>query len=84
MNTTDISSSNNCNNTWSPIVTNVMIALSIIISLGKQFLNNNKHASLKNILIQGRKTEKIQQEDLQTEGIELNVPENLKSSIQKE
>ena len=32
--------------TWQPIVTYVLIFLNIIISLGKQFLNNNKHIKL--------------------------------------
>ena len=32
--------------TWQPIVTCVLIFLNIMISLGKQFLNNNKHVKL--------------------------------------
>ena len=33
-------------NTWQPIVTYVFIFLNIMISIGKQFLNNNKHIKL--------------------------------------
>ena len=35
-------------NAWQPIVTYVLIFLNIIISIGKQFLNNNKHIKLNN------------------------------------
>ena len=33
-------------NTWQPIITYVLIFLNIMISIGKQFLNNNKHVKL--------------------------------------
>ena len=78
MNITEIDSPQCNSNSWAPIVTNVMIALNIIISLGKQFLNSNKHASLKNSI------RSLKERSLQTEGIELNVPEDLKSSVKKE
>ena len=32
--------------TWQPIVTYVFIFLNIMRSVGKQFLNNNKHVKL--------------------------------------
>jgi len=72
-------------NTWQPIVTYVLIFLNIMISLGKQFLNNNKHVKLNNnvdSILTG-----IKRENIHTEGegqpINLNIPEHLKSS-QKE
>ena len=33
-------------NTWQLIVTYVLIFLNIMINIGKQFLNNNKHIKL--------------------------------------
>ena len=91
MNITDIPTMNETNNniTWFPIVTNILILLNIIISLSKQYLNNNKHSTLtdtlktvvKESLKEGSKEEA---KYLVTEAIELNVPENLKSSIRKE
>ena len=80
--------------TWQPIVTYVLIFLNIMISLGKQFLNNNKHIKLNSnvdSILTGIKRENqntnIQYPSpLNTEGeglINLNIPEHLKTS-QKE
>ena len=72
--------------TWQPIVTYVLIFLNIMISLGKQFLNNNKHLKLNSnvgSILTGIRRENI---PLNTEGeglINLNIPEHLKTS-QKE
>ena len=96
MNITDESFINeNNNSTWFPIVTNVLIILSIFISLAKQYLNNGKHANLKDtmkvIMKKALTEDKKDRKELATEGneliteeIELNVPENLKSSVQKQ
>ena len=76
-------------NTWQPIVTYVLIFLNIMISLGKQFLNNNKHVKLNNnvdSILTG-----IKRENIPTEGeghafiqpVNLNIPEHLRTS-QKE
>ena len=70
--------------TWQPIVTYVLIFLNIMISLGKQFLNNNKHIKLNSnvdSILTG-----IKRENIHTEGegfINLNIPEHLRTS-QKE
>ena len=79
--------------TWQPIVTYVLIFLNILISLGKQFLNNNKHVKLNNnvdsILTGIRRennplnTKNIYTNPLNTEGeglINLNIPEHLRTS----
>ena len=93
MNLTDIPTINETSNTWFPIVTNVLIVLSIVISLAKQYLNNGKHTTLKDTLKdiikeglkEAMKDNNIEEnKHLITEAIELNVPENLKSSIRKE
>ena len=72
--------------TWQPIVTYVLIFLNILISVGKQFLNNNKHIKLNTnvdtILTGIKRNSPI----MNTEGdalINLNIPEHLKTS-QKE
>ena len=65
--------------TWQPIVTNVLIILSILISVGKQFLNSNKHIK---ILAGIKRNSPI----MNTEGeglIDLNIPEHLKTSQRK-
>ena len=73
-------------NTWQPIVTYVLIFLNIMISLGKQFLNNNKHIKLNNnvdSILTGIKREIIHTNNLNTEGeglINLNIPEHLRTS----
>ena len=81
--------------TWQPIVTYVLIFLNIMISLGKQFLNNNKHIKLNSnvdSILTGIRQEKVMNTNnihtnpLNTEGeglISLNIPEHLKTS-QKE
>jgi hypothetical protein len=81
MNTTstDITSLSECNNTWQSFVILGLNILGIAISLGKQLLNNKKHInivdSLNNML-------KSPQEALQTEAIQLEIPEHLKGSVQ--
>ena len=75
-------------NIWQPIVTYVLIFLNIIISLGKQFLNNNKHVKLNNnvdSILTGIRQEKVMNANpLITEGegqpINLNIPEHLRTS----
>ena len=42
----EFSPTNQSCDTWQPIVTYVLIFLNILISVGKQFLNNNKHIKL--------------------------------------
>ena len=77
--------------TWQPIVTYVLIFLNIMISLDKQFLNNNKHIKLNSnvdSILTGIRRENIplNTNALITEGeglINLNIPEHLKTS-QKE
>ena len=72
--------------TWQPIVTYVLIFLNIMISIGKQFLNNNKHIKLNSnvgSILTGIKREIPQTNVLHTEGeglINLNIPEHLKTS----
>jgi len=67
------------------IVTYVLIFLNNMISIGKQFLNNNKHVKLNSnvdSILTGIKRENV----VHTEGeglINLNIPEHLKTS-QKE
>ena len=74
--------------TWQPIVTYVLIFLSVIISVGKQFLNNNKHVKLNtnvDTILSGIKRGVINQ-NTNTEGnglIDLNIPEHLKTSQRK-
>ena len=56
-----------------------------MISLGKQFLNNNKHVKLNNnvdSILTGIKREIIHMNNLNTEGqpINLNIPEHLRTS----
>ena len=78
-------------NTWQPIVTYVLIFLNIMISIGKQFLNNNKHIKLNSnvdTILTGIKRNNqntnihyptplnTEVEDL----INLNIPEHLKTS----
>ena len=74
-------------NTWQPIVTYVLIFLNIMISLGKQFLNNNKHIKLNSnvdsILTGIRRDNVVHTNPLNTEGeglINLNIPEHLRTS----
>ena len=76
--------------TWQPIVTYVLIFLNIMISLGKQFLNNNKHIKLNSnvdSILTGIRQEKVMNtNNIYTDGeglINLNIPEHLKTS-QKE
>ena len=78
-------------NTWQPIVTYVLIFLNIMISLGKQFLNNNKHIKLNSnvdSILTGirRENNPLNTNNIYTEGeglINLNIPEHLRTS-QKE
>ena len=75
-------------NTWQPIVTYVLIFLNIMISLGKQFLNNNKHVKLNSnvdSILTGIKRENnvLNTNNIYTEGeglINLNIPEHLRTS----
>ena len=70
-------------NTWQPIVTYVLIFLNIMISLGKQFLNNNKHVKLNSNVDSILTGIKRESNVLNTEGeglINLNIPEHLKTS----
>ena len=74
-------------NTWQPIVTYVLIFLNILISLGKQFLNNNKHVKLNSnvdSILTGIRQEKVMNtNNIHTEGeglISLNIPEHLRTS----
>ena len=82
--------------TWQPIVTYVLIFLNILISVGKQFLNNNKHIKLNtnvDTILTGIRRNTIPHNTnnpninaMNTEGdalINLNIPEHLKTS-QKE
>ena len=74
--------------TWQPIVTYVLIFLNIIISIGKQFLNNNKHVKLNSnvdSILTGIKRENnvLNTNNIYTEGeglINLNIPEHLRTS----
>ena len=73
-------------NTWQPIVTYVLIFLNIMISLGKQFLNNNKHIKLNSNIDSILTGIRRENNALITEGeglINLNIPEYLRTS-QKE
>ena len=78
-------------NTWQPIVTYGLIFLNIMISIGKQFLNNNKHIKLNSnvdTILTGIKrnnlnTNNLNTNNLITEGeglINLNIPEHLRTS----
>ena len=73
-------------NTWRPIVTYVLIFLNIMISICKQFLNNNKHIKLNNnidTILTGIKRNNLNTNNLITEGeglINLNILEHLKTS----
>jgi len=78
-------------NTWQPIVTYLLIFLNIMISIGKQFLNNNKHIKLNSnvdTILTGIKrnnlnTNNLNTNNLITEGeglINLNIPEHLRTS----
>jgi len=71
--------------TWQPIVTYVLIFLNIMISVGKQFLNNNKHVKL-NTNVDTTLTGIKRGVNMNTEGeglIDLNIPEHLKTSQKK-
>ena len=72
--------------TWQPIVTYVLIFLNILISLGKQFLNNNNHKRLNtnvDTILTGIKG-KTPMMNTEGEGlIDLNIPEHLKTSQRK-
>ena len=63
---------------WSSILSTALIGLNIIISIGKQFLNNNKHSTNQNVLVETIKS--ISKERLYTEAEGLNIPEQLKTS----
>jgi len=72
--------------TWQPIVTNVLIILSILISVGKQFLNSNKHIKLNTNVDTILAGIKGNSPIMNTEGegfIDLNIPEHLKTSQRK-
>ena len=75
--------------TWQPIVTYVLIFLNIMISLGKQFLNNNKHIKLNSNVdsiltgIRHSSSKVMNTNNIHTEGeglISLNIPEHLRTS----
>ena len=74
--------------TWQPIVTYMLIFLNIMISVGKQFLNNNKHVKLNtnvDTILTGTKRG-VNNQNMNTEGnglIDLNIPEHLKTSQRK-
>ena len=86
-------------NTWQPIITYVLIFLNIMISIGKQFLNNNKHIKLNSnvdTILTGIKRNNLYTNNPNTnnqnltpintevEGlINLNIPEHLKTSQKK-
>ena len=71
-------------NAWQPIVTYVLIFLNIMISLGKQFLNNNKHIKLNSnvdSILTGIRHSSSKVMNTETEGlISLNIPEHLRTS----
>ena len=73
-------------NTWQPIVTYVLIFLNIMISVGKQFLNNSKHIKLKtnvDTILTGIKGN-LPNTNTEGEGLmDLNIPENLRTSQRK-
>ena len=78
-------------NTWQPIVTYVLIFLNILISLGKQFLNNNKHIKLNDnvdtILTGIKQNNQVTNVPLNTETerlINLNIPDHLRTSQKKQ
>ena len=77
----EISSTNSSScDTWQPIVTNVLIILSILISVGKQFLNSNKHIKLNTNVDAILTGIKGKSPIMNTEGeglIDLNIPEHL-------
>ena len=82
-NTNPMNESSSCN-TWQPIVTYVLIFLNILISLGKQFLNNNKHIKLNSnvdSILTGIRHSSSKVMNTETEGlISLNIPEHLRTS----
>ena len=72
--------------TWQPIVTYVLIFLNILISLTKQFLNNNNHKKLNtnvDTILTGIKRNTYTPNTEGDAPINLNIPEHLKTS-QKE
>ena len=72
--------------TWQPIVTYVLIFLNILISLTKQFLNNNNHKRLNTNVDTILTGIKGKSPIMNTEGeglIDLNIPEHLKTSQRK-
>lgn len=84
MNTTDTSTTDFTNpqcNVWSPIVVIILQALGIGISSIKYFLGNRKHAglldSLKSLIVKN-------DNPVQTEQVQLDMPEELKASIKEE
>ena len=88
----EISNTNSSScDTWQPIVTYVLIFLNILISVGKQFLNNNKHIKLNtnvDTILTGirRNTNTHNPHIMNTEGdglIDLNIPEHLRTSQKK-
>ena len=83
----EISNTNSSScDTWQPIVTYVLIFLNIMISVGKQFLNNNKHIKLNtnvDTILTGIKRNSPIMNTESDALINLNIPEHLKTS-QKE
>ena len=80
MNSTDELVIPSCaNNSWSPIVIIVISGLNILISLGKQFLNSKKQDDIKNVLSKLNMIKPIE-----TEQVQLNIPDHLKASVTKE
>ena len=69
-----------CESSWSSIAIIVITGLNMLISLGKQILNNKKQAELKTVLSRLD----VSVKPIETEQLELNIPEHLKASVTKE
>jgi len=67
-----------CNSSWSAYVTMGLNIAIIAISLGKQFLNSKSQVTLTNA-VKSLATPNV---NLPTEQVQLNIPENLKASVQ--
>ena len=84
----DSASPLSCNaSSWHPYVVIGFTLLNSVISLGKQFLNNNKHMNLTTMLKEQQKAADEKQslplktvDEKRSLAIELDVPENLKAS----
>ena len=76
---TDIAGVSECNNNWQSFVILGLNILGIAISVGKQLLNNKKHLSVVDTIASLLKSP---QEALQTEAVQLDIPDHLKASIE--